>query len=153
MFRRDEYEEDYKTVSSRKSVSIIAFIPLLILVLYLLFTSLHGYIARETAEEFLNEMYHFTTVESIDKRYDDIKKLVTDDVYEEVTSLDRTLRAYLKMQGNPSQVHILAEGDGYIIYELICDSLTPGRKFMLIYEMNMFGKLDMVREMEVADFI
>ena len=96
MFRRDEYEEDYKTVSSRKSVSIIAFIPLLILVLYLLFTSLHGYIARETAEEFLNEMYHFTTVESIDKRYDDIKKLVTDDVYEEVTSLDKDFKSIFK---------------------------------------------------------
>lgn len=147
------YSHDYGQVTTKKHFSIISFIPLLILVLYLMFTSLHDYMARETAEEFLNEMYNFTTVESIDKRYEDIKGLVTDDVYKEVTSLDRTLRAYLKMQGNPSKVHILAEGDGYIIYELICDSLTPGRKFMLIYEMNIFGKLDMIREMEVADFI
>lgn len=147
------YSHDYGQVTTKKHFSIISFIPLLILVLYLMFTSLHDYMACETAEEFLNEMYNFTTVESIDKRYEDIKGLVTDDVYKEVTSLDRTLRAYLKMQGNPSKVHILAEGDGYIIYELICDSLTPGRKFMLIYEMNMFGKLDMIREMEVADFI
>lgn len=133
--------------------TLIVFIPIIILILYFIMHSVYKSIGKQTAEQFLDEMYTFSNVTSIETRYDDIKKLVTDDVYEQVTSLDRTLRAYLKMEGNASKVHILAEGDGYIIYELICDSLTPGRKFMLIYETNLIGKLNKVREMEVADFI
>lgn len=133
--------------------TIVAFIPLILTGLIFLFSSLHKYMGNETAKEFLNTMYDFTTADAIDTRYDEIEELVTDDVYKQVTSLDRTLRAYLKMQGNPSRVHILAEEDGYIIYELICDSITQGRKFMLVYETNIFGKLCKVREMEVADFI
>lgn len=133
--------------------SLITFIPLIILILSFILSSLHKSIGRQTAENFLEEMYTFSNVSSIETRYKDIEQLVTEDVFEQVTSLDRTLRAYLKMEGNPSKVHILAEGDGYIIYELICDSLTPGRKFMLVYETNLFGKLNKVRELEVADFI
>ena len=128
-------------------------IPVAVLVLGLGVNSLMNYVGSQNAHQFLNQMYNFSNVGAIDTRYEAIHELVTDDVYEEVTSLDRTLRAYLKMEGKPSTLEIVAEGDGYIIYTLDCDALTPGRKFMLIYESNIFGKLNKVREMEVADFI
>lgn len=111
------------------------------------------YLGTERAKDLLELLYDFDNVNDIDKRYGKIEKLVTDEVFDKVTNLDRTLRAYLKMEGNSSEVVVLVESDDYIIYELKCESITSGRKFMMLFETNIFGKIDKVREVEIVDFI
>lgn len=120
---------------------------------FLAFNSANAYFGKENAKALINLLYDFDNVEEIDTRYADIKKLTNEAVYKQITSLDRTLRAYLRMEGNSADVNIIRETDKYIIYEIETPSLTQGRKFMLLYETGITGKIVEAKEVEIVDFI
>lgn len=113
-----------------------------------------SYVGKQNAEQLLDNMYSFNKIEDLKDRQKSIKKLVTEEAYEFVSlnNMEHSLQAYLKMKGNSSRVKIDTVTDDYIIYELECKSITPGRTFMLMYDTNLFGKLNSIREAEVVDF-
>ena len=137
---------------NRKSV-LVGVLSAFVVVGIVAFNSAHAYFGRENAKELIRLMYDFNKVEEIDTRYGDIKKLTSESVYKQLTSMDRTLRAYLRMEGNGAEVHIIRESDEYIIFEIETPSLTQGRKFMLLYEAGITGKIVEAKEVEIVDFI
>lgn len=137
---------------NRKSV-LVGVLSAFVVVGIVAFNSAHAYFGRENAKELIRLMYDFNKVEEIDTRYGDIKKLTSESVYKLLTSVDRTLRAYLRMEGNGAEVHIIRESDEYIIFEIETPSLTQGRKFMLLYEAGITGKIVEAKEVEIVDFI
>lgn len=137
---------------NRKSV-LVGVLSAFVVVGIVAFNSAHTYFGRENAKELIRLMYDFNKVEEIDTRYGDIKKLTSESVYKQLTSMDRTLRAYLRMEGNGAEVHIIRESDEYIIFEIETPSLTQGRKFMLLYEAGITGKIVEAKEVEIVDFI
>lgn len=137
---------------NRKALLVLA-LSAFVVVGSLAFKSAHDYFGKENAKELIRLLYDFGNVKELDNRYDKIDKLTNDEVYKQITSLDRTLRAYLKLEGKPSSVNILRATNDYVIYELDCEALTSGRKFMLLYETDLSGKIVDAKEVEIVDFI
>ena len=111
------------------------------------------YIRIERGTKLLELLYDFGDVKDLDKRRPKVEKVATEEVTNQVYDLDRSLSAYLKMQGSYSKIVFLTTTPNYIIYELHSDVLTSSRKFMLMYDVNIFGKVDDIREVEIVDFI
>lgn len=142
------------TLSRFLNIKILAILLGVVVATGITLVNVKSYIGRQNAEQLLNSMYSFNKIEDLKDRQKDIKKLVTEDAYEFVSlnNMEHSLQAYLKMKGNPSRVKIDTITDDYVIYELECKAITPGRTFMLMYDTNLFGKLDSIREAEVVDF-
>ncbi|GAA0101704.1 hypothetical protein UT300012_24190 [Paraclostridium bifermentans] len=111
------------------------------------------YIRIERGTKLLELLYDFGDVKDLEKRRPKVESVATDKVTNQVYDLDRSLSAYLKMQGSYSKIVFLTTTPNYIIYELHSDVLTSSRKFMLMYDVNIFGKVDDIREVEIVDFI
>lgn len=111
------------------------------------------YVRIERGTKLLELLYDFGDVKDLDKRRPKVEKVATEEVTNQVYDLDRSLSAYLKMQGSYSKIVFLTTTPNYIIYELHSDVLTSSRKFMLMYDVNIFGKVDDIREVEIVDFI
>lgn len=111
------------------------------------------YIRIERASELLELVYNFTKVEELEQREDKVSAIATEEVKNQLYDADRSLRAYLKMQGSYSKLVLLQTTPNYIIYELHSDVLTSTRRFMLMYDVNIFGKVNNIREVEIVDFI
>lgn len=111
------------------------------------------YVRIDRSTKLLELLYDFGDVKELDKRRPKVEKIATEEVTNQVYDLDRSLSAYLKMQGSYSKIVFLTTTPNYIIYELHSDVLTSSRKFMLMYDMNVFGKIDDIREVEIVDFI
>lgn len=111
------------------------------------------YVRIDRASELLKLTYDFARVEELEKREDKVSKLATKSVTNQLYDTDRSLRAYLKMQGSYSKIVLLQTTPNYIIYELHSDVLTSSRRFMLMYDVNIFGKVNDIREVEIVDFI
>ncbi len=111
------------------------------------------YIRIERASELLGLIYDFNKVEELEQREDKVSVIATEEVKNQLYDADRSLRAYLKMQGSYSKLVLLQTTPNYIIYELHSDVLTSTRRFMLMYDVNIFGKVNDIREVEIVDFI
>lgn len=111
------------------------------------------YVRIDRGKELLTLLYDFGDVSDLKNREEEVSRIVTKDVTKQVYDLDRSLSAYLKMQGSYSKIVFLTTTPEYIIYELHSDVLTSSRKFMLMYDVNVFGKINDIREVEIVDFI
>lgn len=108
-----------------------------------------------TAEQAVMLMYNFESfTELYDKQMAELKEIVTEDVYNNITveNIDRALTTYLKFRQNPAKVTILEKTEDHIIYTITSDSLTTGRKFVMYYDTNIFGKINKMEEAELRDF-
>lgn len=142
--------------SSIRSIIISA-----VLVLSVGFTLFSGFnYLREkegirTAEQAVMLMYNFESFTDLyEKQMSELKELVTDEVYQNITveNIDRALTTYLKFRQNPSKVTILEKTSDHIIYTIASDSLTSGRKFVMYYDTNIFGRINKMEEAELRDF-
>ena len=120
-----------------------------------LFNYFHKIDGMRTAEEAVMLMYNFESFTTLyQEQMDRLQKIVTPEIYNEITveNMDRALTTYLKFKQNPSKVTILEKEENYIIYTIESDSLTSGRKFVMYYDTNLFGKINEMKEAELRDF-
>ena len=119
------------------------------------FKYLHDRDSRNTAEQAVYLMYNFESFSDVyENQMKDLEKICSEDVYKNITvkNIDRALTTYLKFKGNPCKVNILQKSNNYIIYELDTPSITAGRKFVMFYETNIWGKIVKMEEAELRDF-
>lgn len=109
---------------------------------------------KDIGEKAVMLMYNFEDAYDLDSHMEDLRSITTKDVYNELTinNADRTLNTYLKFKDNSVDVEIIKSTRNYILYRLNTESLTTNRKFMFTFDINMWGKINYVREMEVIDF-
>ena len=101
-------------------------------------------------------LYEFENVSELDSERDkQLKELVTDNVYDELTfdNEGRMLRTYLKLKSEPVKVNIVRDTDGLILYRLETENISADRLFALVYETNSDERISYVREMECIDFV
>lgn len=104
--------------------------------------------------EAVNYLYNFNSVDDLDKNDKKLKDITTESAYESltVTNSDKALNTYLKFKDNAVEVEILSSGPGKVVYTLHSDSLSDGRKFIFLYEVNLFGKITSAQEFEAIPF-
>ena len=102
----------------------------------------------------VNYLYNFKTIDDLDKNDKKLKDITTESAYESltVTNSDKALNTYLKFKDNAVSVEILSSGPGKVVYTLHSDSLSDGRKFIFLYEVNLFGKIANAQEFEAIPF-
>lgn len=101
-------------------------------------------------------LYEFEDVSELDSERDgQLKELVTDNVYDELTfdNEGRMLRTYLKLKSEPVKVNIVRDANGLVLYRLETEKISMDRLFALVYETNSDGRISYVREMECIDFV
>lgn len=134
---------------------IIGFCCVIAIILFIVFSLKFEIFSRGSiGEQVIYALYDFESVEDLSLSDDDLKKLVTDEVYTNlsVTNSDKALNTYLKFKEESVSVEILETRPGSILYTLNTNSLSSGRKFLLLYDVNIFGKVSYAREMECIDF-
>lgn len=109
---------------------------------------------QEIGKAAVLSLYNFQTVEELSDQMDDLKKITTEEVYNQLTvdRTDRALNVYLKFKAKPTVVQFETITDSYIIYSLATESIQADRKFAFFYNVNKNGLIDKVRESEIVDF-
>lgn len=143
-------------IKNIKSIIISALLVVTIPIsCFAVFNYFHKIDGMRTAEEAVMLMYNFESFTTLyQEQMDKLEDIVTPEIYEEITvkNIDRALTTYLKFKQNPSTVRILETTDRYVIYTISSDSLTSGRKFVMYYSTNLFGRIDEMKEAELRDF-
>ena len=106
-------------------------------------------------ERAVQDLYQFRDVNTLDANMSDLKSIVTEGVFEQLTidNIDRSLNTYLKFKNEPSSVEILESNDRYILYSLKTKNIDESRVFIFMYEVDSLGKICKVREAECLDFV
>lgn len=110
---------------------------------------------KQTIQEAVMLMYQFDSYGQVySEHMSELKKITTDEVYTKVTvtNVDRALSSYLKFKGHPSKVNVIKVTDTYLIYNLVTESITENRKFVIYYGTNFRGQIDSIQEAELRDF-
>lgn len=100
-------------------------------------------------------LYEFENISELDETRDEqLKSLVTDNVYDELTfdNEGRMLSTYLKLKSDPVKVVIVKDTEDVVLYRLETEKISSDRLFALVYEVN-DNKISYVREMECIDFV
>ena len=100
------------------------------------------------------DMYNFKDVDGLANNLEHLKKITTSEVYDFNTAEneDVALNTYLKFKGEPVKVIIISKGLGYVVYRLDTKYISSTRKFVLLYGINGFGKINKMRQEEGIDF-
>lgn len=132
---------------------VTSFITLMLLVLLKTFT--YSGVKSKIGVNAVQLLYSFRSVDTIQYQMSSLKKLTTDTVYNQLTidNEERRLNTYLKFKESASTVVIDKTTEDYIIYHLDCETIDSGRKFIFMYHLNRDGKIDVVKECELIDFI
>lgn len=105
----------------------------------------------------VKDLYEFEEISDLNEGDKNLKELVNDDVYKQLTVTDayRALNTYLKIKDNPCKVVVLdkleTKEGGYVKYSLDTISISSTRIFMFTYKLEK-GKIIEVKEMECIPF-
>lgn len=140
--------------SSLVSIIITTLVCLLLLGGVLLCLKYEVFTNGSLGVDAVNYLYNFNSVDDLDKNDKKLKDITTESAYESltVTNSDKALNTYLKFKDNAVEVEILSSGPGKVVYTLHSDSLSDGRKFIFLYEVNFFGKITSAQEFEAIPF-
>ena len=109
----------------------------------------------EIGEEAVKLLYDYGTVEQLDYQMSGLKKITTEEVYNQLTidNEQRTLNTYLKFKQDAVTVEIVKSTSQYILYRLHTNNISSERLFVFFFNVNGDGLIDEVREVEAIDFI
>ena len=110
---------------------------------------------QELAKRVVECLYDFGTQEQVREKQRELRGLVSEEVYNQLTydKEQRRLNTYLKFNNDSSTVEFLEVTDDYVVYRLKCASIENGRHFLFQYKVDPSGKLSEVYEAELIDFI
>lgn len=143
-------------------LTITTFIAYILAIAFLRGKSLDSMIADSSAGtkadlgvELVRAMYDFENPYELDKNMLVVQKLVTEDVFSDLTidNEQRTLSTYFKFKDTPVHVNILKSMDSYVLYSLDSEAISADRKFILIFSVNEEGIIDEVKEMECYEYL
>lgn len=134
-------------------------IVLVVILLFVLISVLAyaGFIVsryRNVGVDAVMDMYNFNSVDDLASNLEDLKKITTEEVYDFNTAenQDVALNTYLKFKGEPVKVIVVSKGLGFVVYRLDTKYIAPTRKFVMLYGINPFGKINFMRQEEGIDF-
>lgn len=135
----------------RKITTIILSVLLILSLCYIAFLA-NRY--RTVGVDAVMDMYNFKNVDGLADNLEHLKKITTSEVYDFNTAEneDVALNTYLKFKGEPVKVIIISKGLGYVVYRLDTKYISSTRKFVLLYGINGFGKINKMRQEEGIDF-
>lgn len=105
--------------------------------------------------ELVRAMYDFENPYELDKNMLVVQKLVTEDVFSDLTidNEQRTLSTYFKFKDASVHVNVLKSTDSYVLYSLDSEAISADRKFILIFSVNEEGVINEVKEMECYEYL
>lgn len=105
--------------------------------------------------ELVKAMYDFENPYELDKNMLVVQKLVTEDVFSDLTidNEQRTLSTYFKFKDASVHVNVLKSTDSYVLYSLDSEAISADRKFILIFSVNEEGIINEVKEMECYEYL
>lgn len=105
--------------------------------------------------ELVKAMYDFENPYELDKNMLVVQKLVTEDVFSDLTidNEQRTLSTYFKFKDASVHVKVLKSTDSYVLYSLDSEAISADRKFILIFSVNEEGVINEVKEMECYEYL
>ena len=105
--------------------------------------------------ELVKAMYDFENPYALDKNMLVVQKLVTEDVFSDLTidNEQRTLSTYFKFKDASVHVNVLKSTDSYVLYSLDSEAISADRKFILIFSVNEEGVINEVKEMECYEYL
>lgn len=105
--------------------------------------------------ELVKAMYDFENPYELDKNMLVVQKLVTEDVFSDLTidNEQRTLSIYFKFKDASVHVNVLKSTDSYVLYSLDSEAISADRKFILIFSVNEEGVINEVKEMECYEYL
>lgn len=105
--------------------------------------------------ELVKAMYDFENPYELDKNMLVVQKLVTEDVFPDLTidNEQRTLSTYFKFKDASVHVNVLKSTDSYVLYSLDSEAISADRKFILIFSVNEEGVINEVKEMECYEYL
>ena len=105
--------------------------------------------------ELVKAMYDFENPYELDKYMLVVQKLVTEDVFSDLTidNEQRTLSTYFKFKDASVHVNVLKSTDSYVLYSLDSEAISADRKFILIFSVNEEGVINEVKEMECYEYL
>lgn len=166
----DEHDEDdehdvyndrknfSKPKSNGKSPILIILVALIVIIQVVgvsyLFNKISDSINVSKGKKAVMSLYNFKTVNELADNLENLKSIMTDECYYDTTVLNasKSLNTYLKLKQKRTEVTILDVKPGYVLYKLTNENISPNRLFIFTYELNLFGKIDYVREFEAIDF-
>ncbi len=106
-------------------------------------------------EEAVKLLYDFGTVEQLDYQMNDLKKITTDAVFNQLTidNEERTLNTYLKFKNKAVTVKVVKSTSDYVLYRLETENISEDRLFAFFFDVDDSGKISYVREVEAIDFV
>ena len=105
--------------------------------------------------ELVKAMYDFENPYELDKNMLVVQKLVTEDVFSDLTidNEQRSLSTYFKFKDASVHVNVLKSTDSYVLYSLDSEAISADRKFILIFSVNEEGVINEVKEMECYEYL
>ena len=105
--------------------------------------------------ELVKAMYDFENPYELAKNMLVVQKLVTADVFSDLTidNEQRTLSTYFKFKDASVHVNVLKSTDSYVLYSLDSEAISADRKFILIFSVNEEGVINEVKEMECYEYL
>lgn len=99
-------------------------------------------------------LYDFNNIGELEDNLVGLKSMMTDRCYYSTTVVnsDKSLNTYLKLKKAKTTVNIIESKPGFVLYSLDNPNITPSRLFIFSYKLNLFGKIEEVREFEAIDF-
>lgn len=99
-------------------------------------------------------LYQFDNISELEKNLDSLSSIMTKEAYNNTTVInsDKSLNSYLKFNKQRTTVNILERKPGFILYSINNPNITSTRLFIFSYDLNIFGKIENVREFEAIDF-
>lgn len=142
----------------KKAVIIVVIVVIIALIAFSVYF-LHKKAAvdecrEEIGKQLVLALYDFYSPEQLDEQMRVVQLLTTEPVFNQLTidNEERTLNTYLKFKNNPVTVEIIKSTENYVLYTLHTECLAEGRIFIFMFNVNLQGKVDWVREEECIDF-
>lgn len=141
-------------VKSLTAVLVVILLCVIALGLSLVCIKFEIFSGGKVGVEAVNYLYNFKSVDELSENDEKLKEITTEEAYTAltVTNADKALNTYLKFKNNSVEVEIISSGRGKVVYTLHSDSLSDGRKFIFLYDVNFFGKITNAEEFEAIPF-
>ena len=134
-------------------LSSICFLAILVFVLMTI-TRLEIISNGRVGSEAVKLLYNFDNINELEDNLVGLKSMMTVRCYYSTTVVnsDKSLNTYLKLKKAKTTVKIIESKPGFVLYSLDNPNITSSRLFIFSYKLNLFGKIEEVREFEAIDF-
>ena len=130
----------------------VLFYSLLFLIFFCVFLGFFligiGSVKHTLGYDLVMRMYNFEDISVIDSRITSIRDLVTEEVWEQIDPYNefRTINTYYKFQAESSNVQVIYEREGFIVYKIKNNqNIESDQLWCMYYEID-GGKISELRE-------